>query len=98
MERYSTELFWAVGLLCGVVITAALVNRLSPTHRTRLRRLVTLYALTCIALAGWIGFREAGQDDWASGSFIGSEVLRAFLLVNLGATILFSIVLPLAGV
>jgi small-conductance mechanosensitive channel/CRP-like cAMP-binding protein len=98
MERYSTELFWAVGLLCGVVIIAALVNRLQPKHRARLRRLLTLYALTLIALAGSVAFAEAGQPDWASGCFVGSELLRAFLLVNLGATLVFSIVLPLSGV
>jgi small-conductance mechanosensitive channel len=97
MDRYSTELWWALGLLSGVVLTAALVNRLRPQHRSRLRRLVTLFVLFLVALAGSVAFKEAQQPDWANGFFIGSEVLRAFLLVNIGATLAFTVLFPVTG-
>ena len=98
MERHSTELVWALGILAGVVITAALVNRLRPLHRARLRRLVRLYILFVVALVAAVVFEETAEPDWATGFFTGSELLRAFLLVNVGATLAFSIVLPAAGV
>jgi CRP-like cAMP-binding protein/small-conductance mechanosensitive channel len=98
MERYSTELFWALGLLCGVVLTAALVNRLHPQHRTRLRRLIVLFALYALALGAGVAFRETELPEWSTGCFIASELLRAFLMINVAALILFSILLPATGV
>jgi small-conductance mechanosensitive channel/CRP-like cAMP-binding protein len=98
MERHSTELYWAAGLFAGVVITAALVNRLRPQQRSRLRRLVTLFILFVVALAAGVGFEEASEASWASGSFVAADVLRAFALVNIGATLAFTVVLPVLGV
>jgi small-conductance mechanosensitive channel/CRP-like cAMP-binding protein len=98
MEKHSTELIWALGLFAGVVITAALVNRLRPKYRSRLRRLVTLYVLFAVALAAGLLFEEAREPEWASGTIVASEVLRAFTLVNVGAVVLFSVVLPVLGV
>jgi small-conductance mechanosensitive channel/CRP-like cAMP-binding protein len=98
MERYSTELFWGLGLLAGVVVTAALVNRLRPAHRLRLRRLIILFALFSIALGGSIVFQELDQGDWAHGTRIAADLLRVFLLVNIGAMLAFSVAIPAAGV
>ncbi len=97
MERYSTELYWGLGLLAGVVITAALVNRLHPAHRLRLRRLIILFVLFGIALSASIAFEQAAQDDWAHGCAIAADLLRVFLCVNIGAMLLFSALLPRAG-
>ncbi|MGE5183161.1 MAG: cyclic nucleotide-binding domain-containing protein [Acidobacteriota bacterium] len=98
MDNHPTELFWALGILAGVVITAALVNRLRPQHRSRLRRLVTLFVLFAITLIAGVGFEQASEPAWASGLFTASEVLRAFALVNIAATLAFSVFLPAAGV
>ena len=97
MQEHSSELFWAFGLFAGVTITAALVNWARPQHRSRLRRLVVLIALYIVAIGGGFGFESAGELEWSRWFFIGSEVLRAFLLVNLGTIVIFTVALPVIG-
>ena len=98
MEQHSSELLWAFGLFAGVMTTAALVNWARPQHRSRLRRLVIVLLLYLAAFGGGFLFDATSEPSWAQWFFIGSEVLRAFLLVNLGATIIFVVVLPVVGV
>jgi small-conductance mechanosensitive channel/CRP-like cAMP-binding protein len=98
MEQHSTELFWAFGLLAGVMATAGLVNWARPKYRSRLRRLVVLFVLYAVAFAGAWAFEAAAERVWSHWLFIASEVLRAFLLVNLAATIVFVVALPGIGV
>lgn len=93
----DSELFWAAGLVTGLVVVAALVNAVHPAHRARLRRPLTLLVLYGIALAGAFAFHAAGQPAWSSGFATAAEVLRAFTLVTFGALLAFSVVLPLAG-
>jgi CRP-like cAMP-binding protein/small-conductance mechanosensitive channel len=94
----EAELLWALGLLAGLIVVAALVNAVHPAHRSRLRRVVTLFVLYGIALAAGYAFRAGGNQPWASGCFVTAEVLRAFSLVTLAATLVFSVLLPVAGV
>jgi small-conductance mechanosensitive channel/CRP-like cAMP-binding protein len=97
MQEHSSELFWGFGLFAGVMITAALVNWARPQHRSRLRRLVVLIALYAIAVGGGFGFDAAGEPEWSRWFFVGSEVMRAFLLVNLGTIVVFTVALPVIG-
>ncbi|MDB4955633.1 MAG: Potassium efflux system KefA protein / Small-conductance mechanosensitive channel [Myxococcales bacterium] len=98
MTPHLTELLWGCGLLLGVVITAALVNRLRPGHRPRLRRLVILFVLYVFAFGGGYAFEAADLGTWATDAFIAMEILRAFTLVSVTATLVFSVVLPSTGV
>jgi small-conductance mechanosensitive channel/CRP-like cAMP-binding protein len=93
----ESALLWALGLFTGLVVVAALVNAFHREHRFRLRRVITLFVLYGVALAGGYAFRAGEASQWASGFFIASEVLRAYTLVTLAATLVFSVVLPLAG-
>jgi len=92
------EAFWAIGLFAAIVVIAALVNRFNAAHRTRVRRVVILFCLYLFTAGVHWGLEQAGQTVWASRLLVVSELLRAFTFVNLGATALFSLLLPLTGV
>ncbi|MBV8760083.1 MAG: mechanosensitive ion channel family protein [Deltaproteobacteria bacterium] len=94
----EAELLWALGTLGGLVIVAALVNWLHPAHRSRLRRVITLFVLYGIALGAGYAFRAGGNEAWANGCFIAAVLLRAFSLVTLLALLVFSILLPVLGI
>jgi small-conductance mechanosensitive channel/CRP-like cAMP-binding protein len=98
MPHHETDLYWALGLLGGVIVTAAIVNITRPAHRPRLRRLLLLLVLYAVALAGGYGFEAGHLPQWSEGCFVVSDILRAFLIVNIAATIAFSVVLPVTGV
>ena len=80
------------------MITAALVNRIRRAHRPRLRRVVILYVLFAVALGGGFAFEAAGLPAWSSGCYLAADLLKAFTLVNLVATIVFSAILPVVGI
>ncbi len=92
------DAFWALGLFAAVVAVAALVNRFRAEHRTQVRRIVILYLLYLFALALHLVLAAAGETTWAGRALLASELLRAFTIVNLGATAVFSILLPVTGV
>lgn len=92
------DALWAAGLFAATVLVAALVNRFNTGHRSRVRRVVILFALYLVAAAVHWGLRAAGETVWASRVLAFSELLKAFTFVNLGATALFSVLLPLTGV
>jgi small-conductance mechanosensitive channel/CRP-like cAMP-binding protein len=92
------ELLWALGLSVGTVITAALVNRYAPTQRPRLRRLVILLCVYLISLATWQALEQAGSKVWATRIEVASEILQDFTLINLGGTLILSVLLPSVGV
>jgi len=92
------ELTWAGGLAVGVVITAALVNRIRPAHRSRIRRLVILIAMLGVTVGAGHGFDALDKPGWSANFFIAAEFLRAFLLVSIGATLGFSVLLPLVRI
>jgi small-conductance mechanosensitive channel/CRP-like cAMP-binding protein len=98
MFHHVTDVYWALGLLAGIVLAAGLVNAVRPLHRPRLRRLITLLVLYVVALAGGYGFEAAGMSQWSTALFIASDILRAFLIVNIAAVLAFSVVLPATGV
>src|SRR3984885_10242629 len=98
MSEHPNELLWAGALFVALVIAAALVNRLHPAHRPRLRRAVILYALFAASLGGALAFEAAHIEAWSSGMFVAMELLRALSVVGLAATFVFSIILPSVGV
>lgn len=94
----TSELFWAAGILAGLVVVAALVNWLHPAHRSRLRRVITLFVLYGVVLGAAYAFEAGENPAWANGLFIAAQLLRAFSLVTLTALLVFSVVLPVLGV
>jgi small-conductance mechanosensitive channel/CRP-like cAMP-binding protein len=98
VKEHASELFWAGALFAGVVAVAALVNRLRPTHKTQLRRLVILFVVYAVSLATAFGLEAAGVQTWARPAFVAAEILQALVLVNLVGTFAFSVVVPTAGV
>lgn len=97
-SEHTDELFWVLGLFVAVVITAALVNRFRPAQRPRLRRLVTVFTLFATATITGIGFAAAELPSWSSGCLVAAQILQAFTLVSLSATLVFAVVLPAIGV
>ena len=87
-----------LGVFAAIVITAALINRYRPLQRPRVRRLVTMFALYATATATGIGFEAADLPLFSSGCLTAAEVLLAFTLISLVATVLFAVVLPGVGV
>lgn len=98
LGTHADDLFWVLGLFIAVVITAALVNRFRPLQRPRLRRLVTVFLLFATATATAIGFSAADLPSWSAGCAALAQILQAFTLVSLSATLIFAIVLPGVGV
>jgi small-conductance mechanosensitive channel/CRP-like cAMP-binding protein len=97
LRAHGDKLLWVVGVFVAIVVTAALVNRFRPIQRPRLRRLVTVFALFATATATGIGFDAAQLPTWSSGCLAAAEVLQAFTLISLTATLVFAIVLPSVG-
>jgi small-conductance mechanosensitive channel/CRP-like cAMP-binding protein len=94
---HEAELLWVLGLFIAVVIAAALVNRFHPIQRPRLRRLVTVFLLFATATAAGIGFDAAGLPGWSENAVVIAQILQAFTLVSLSATLIFAIMLPGVG-
>lgn len=98
LRAHADELLWVVGLFIAVVVAAALVNRFRPIQRPRLRRLVTVFALFATATGTSIGFDLADLPSWASGCGVAAEILQAFTIVSLSATLIVAVMLPGVGV
>jgi len=98
LRVYADDLLWIVGLLFAVVITAALVNRFRPGQRPRLRRLVTVFAMFATASVAGIGFAAADLPTWSSSCMVAAEILKAFTLVSVSATLVFAVALPSIGI
>ncbi len=84
-------------MFVGVVVVAALVNRLSPMHRPRLRRALVLFALTVTAWAGSCALATAHQDAWSGYFQITSEITRLLVVINLAGLLVFLVLLPRVG-
>ncbi|HEY6178119.1 MAG TPA: mechanosensitive ion channel family protein [Kofleriaceae bacterium] len=98
LGAYADELLWVLGLFVAVVIVAAMVNRFRPMLRPRLRRLVTVFALFTAATGLGVGFRAAGLASWGNGCLVAAEILQAFTLISLSATLVIGLALPVVGV
>lgn len=94
----SSDLVWPLGLLAAVVATAALVNGLAPAFRSRVRRVVVLFAVYLLAIAAHHAIAAVGSEVWAQRLLLVANLLQAFTLVNVIATVTLSVVLPKTGV
>jgi small-conductance mechanosensitive channel/CRP-like cAMP-binding protein len=92
------EVLSAIGLFTAIVVVAALVNRFNSEHRSRVRRLVILFALYVAASGGHWALHAAGETVWSGRLEVAAELLEAFTLVNFGAAMILSVLLPLTSV
>jgi small-conductance mechanosensitive channel/CRP-like cAMP-binding protein len=92
------EVIWAAGIFAAIVVVAALVNRYRPAQRTQVRRVVILFFLHLAAFGAHYALKMAGEATWAARLLVAAELLQAFTMVNLGATAIFSVLLPATGV
>ncbi|HEX2688565.1 MAG TPA: mechanosensitive ion channel family protein, partial [Kofleriaceae bacterium] len=67
-------------------------------QRPRLRRLVTVFFLFATATATGIGFHAADLPSWSAGCMVAAQILQAFTLVSLAATLIFAVMLPAVSV
>jgi small-conductance mechanosensitive channel/CRP-like cAMP-binding protein len=98
LRTHADELLWVLGLFLAVVVVAALVNRFRPIQRPRLRRLVMVFALFATASLTAIGFDAADLPSWSNGCTVAAQLLQAFTLVSLIATLVFGILLSGVGI
>ncbi len=85
--------YWHVpALVLGVIALAFFVNRFAPDKRNRVRRCVILLAFTLVLLGGQEILK--GEEPWRLRLFVGSEIVEAFLVINLAATTFFDLILP----
>lgn len=94
MRHEALSLF---GLFAAIVVVAALVNRFNAGHRSRVRRVVILFGLHAAALGAHAALHAAGETVWAQRILVVAQLFQAFTFVNLGATALFSVLLPVTG-
>lgn len=92
------ELAWAVGLFAAVVVTATLVNKFAPAFRARLRRVVILYGVYVVCVGAHLALAALGVPTWPGRLEVAAELLKAFTVVNVVATVGFTVVLPRSGV
>ncbi len=80
-------------LLTLVVLVATLVNRFAPNERAHVRRVVTLFGLTCL---GWALERLLGAaaGSWAAAAGGATLVLAGFTMVASLGVALFDVALP----
>ena len=98
LRAHADPLLWVLGLFLAVVVVAALVNRFRPAQRPRLRRLVTVFALFATATLAGIGFQTAGLASWGDGTLLAAQILQAFTLISLSATLVIGVALPVVGI
>jgi len=91
------ELPWVIGLFVAVVVTAALVNRVRPQQRRRIRRLVVTYTMYTVVVGITLAFDAIDRPSWAASIAVAAQLLQAYLLVMLAATLVFTVVLPSVG-
>jgi len=91
------ELPWVIGLFVAVVLAAALVNRVRPEHKRRIRRLVVTYSLYVVAVGLVLAFDAIDRPTWSGSVAVAAQLLQAYLLVMVSATLVFTVLLPGVG-
>lgn len=94
----KVDLIWGLGLFAAVTLTAAIVNKLAPAQRGRVKRIVILFSLFIVCFAAHYALDTAGVTKWASRMRAASELLHAFTVVNIVGTVGFAVLLPRVGV
>lgn len=94
----QADLIWAGGLFVGLLIAALLVNRLAPERRKSVRRIAILYVLYLLAFGLRYTFVGLQSAVWAERLLVASELLQAFVLVNVVGTLAFAVLLRRVGI
>ena len=94
----TPEVIWGLGLFAAIVVTAALVNRFSPTSRSRLRAIAILFVLYALALGAMQILNTFDEPAWATRAQIATEILRVLAVISLAAMIVFRLILQGLGI
>jgi CRP-like cAMP-binding protein/small-conductance mechanosensitive channel len=94
----TSELIWLAGLFAGVAVVSAMIGRMRPEHRHRIRRQFAMFALYAVATGLVFAFDAIGKPSWANACATAAAVMQGLLLVSLTAAIVFSIALPRVGI
>jgi small-conductance mechanosensitive channel/CRP-like cAMP-binding protein len=94
----KSDLVWTLGLFAAVTVTAAIVNAFAPAQRGRVRRIVILFVVFVLCVAGRLALDAAGAPRWALRFRFGAELIQAFTVVNIVGTLGFAVALPKLGV
>ncbi|MFO0666436.1 MAG: mechanosensitive ion channel family protein [Polyangiaceae bacterium] len=78
-----------------MIFTAFLVNKFAPRRRPRLRRLLVLLGFHVLFFA--IHRLIPDASPWALRTQVVADLLATFVYVNIGALLLFDVVLPKVG-
>jgi len=90
---------WSVvALFVGLVLVAMLVNRFRPQGRKMLRRTVILFVILVAVLGLRLLAHGAGATQWETRAIFTSELLEAFVGVNLVAATVFELALPAVSI
>ncbi len=92
----TAEVIWLLGVLGGLVFSAAIVNSLAPKHRPRLRRALFLYGFALASYVGSVALKSF-NPEWSERLAITNEVVRLFVVVNLVFMLIFLVLLPRVG-
>ena len=88
----------ALAVTLSVLVTAFLVNRFAPRKRLHIRRLVTLGLLFLISIAVAIALEKLGQKGAGETGRVVAELLGELSVINVGAVLLFDLVLLRIGI
>jgi small-conductance mechanosensitive channel len=83
----------AVAVLVSVLLTAFLVNRFAPKKRRHIRRLVTLNLFYLFGVFVALSLQYLGQHGAADTAGVVAQLLGEFSVINVGAVLLFDLLL-----
>ncbi|MEO8840872.1 MAG: mechanosensitive ion channel family protein [Kofleriaceae bacterium] len=89
----APEIIWALAIGASLIVTAAAINRFTPTSRPRLRIIAILFVTYVTALVAYYILDRCNQPDWARRVLITTQVLRVLAVVSLAGTIVFRLAL-----
>jgi small-conductance mechanosensitive channel/CRP-like cAMP-binding protein len=92
------DLWWALGLLAGILVTAALVNLVAPKLRPRLRRLVTLFVIYLVGVTITRSLDPFQVGAWEDRARTVTSLVYTFASVDCVALLLFHVALPMVRV
>ena len=93
------EIVWAIALGVALVLTAAAINRFTPTTRPRLRIIAILFVLYLVALVAYSRPQITGRaGPGRAALLIATQVLRVLAVVSLAGTIVFRLFLRGIGI
>ena len=88
----------ALSVTASVLLTAFLVNRFAPRKRLHIRRLVVLGLLYLLGIAVTTVLSALGQNGVGETTRVIAELLGELSVINVGAVVLFDLVLLRIGI